>query len=570
MARALERHNQRPAFFITCSSIAAVLPGLGGGIPDYVAANAFLDAFAASERRAGRTMTAINWAAWDGIGWAATPMLLDHLRQRGLPPLHPHQAFQAFDQACYSGHSQIVILAPPEPKISQLPQLTIQADPVALEAPASASDNPSTITQQIQALVGKALKLAPTSIPHDASFLSLGLDSLQAVDLVKQLEQATGTVLPLTLFFEFQTISALAEHLQRVIKPKLAESSTVLSKPTASLDGSFPLAPAQIAFYVGHQLYPANPAFALVRQHIAGLLDQTALQHALIALVERHPMLRAQFEPLDQEHDAPRQRILAPAMLPINLWFEQREAPADLEALERTLVHHQFDLFKAPLFRVVLCRYADDRWVLLLLLHHSIADGWSTSILLEELWQVYTKQTQGLPVDLPPLTCSFEQYVAQTIQSAASPQAASDRAWWSEQLQHHSAALAWSLPKDETASATSATTPAISSLQQQLDRVTSAGLRQLAAELDVSLFHLLLATYARQLADWSQASAIAINVAEHGRGIRLVGVERMIGCCADHLPLLLQPEASQTASDLALVVRDQWTGIQRACLGFGA
>jgi NAD(P)-dependent dehydrogenase (short-subunit alcohol dehydrogenase family) len=41
LARALARHGQRPAFFVTCSSIASALPGLGGGVADYVAANAF-------------------------------------------------------------------------------------------------------------------------------------------------------------------------------------------------------------------------------------------------------------------------------------------------------------------------------------------------------------------------------------------------------------------------------------------------------------------------------------------------------------------------------------------------
>ncbi|KPL90187.1 hybrid non-ribosomal peptide synthetase/type I polyketide synthase [Herpetosiphon geysericola] len=560
LARALERHQQKPAFFLNCSSIASVMPGLGGGIPDYVAANAFLDAFAASERQAGRAMTALNWGAWDGIGLAATPMLVEQLRQRGLPPLQPSQALHAFEQVLYADQRQIVIVAPAE--TNQQPQAISQP---LLKRASAASLNSNELSQHIQALVAKALKLPAEQIATDASFLALGLDSLQAVDLVKQLEQATGTILPLTLFFEFQTISQLAAHLSTLLdaeQPATQSIDTVVQTiPQISSAAPFPLAPAQIAFYVGHQLYPESPAFTLICQQIAGLLDPTVLQAAFSYLVARHPMLRAKFEPVDQAQAEPRQRIIDPNLLPPSLWFEQHEAPADRAAFEQHLAHYHFDLLNPPLFRVVLCNAAADRWDLYLLLHHSIADGWSTSILLDELWQVYTKLVQKQPIALPALTTSFEQYTIQTLQTAASIQASADRNWWQALFHQHSAALAWSLPNDAPADQT--IDYQIGSIYRQLDATTSSQLRQHAASSDVSLFHLLLAIYARQLAAWSQTNAIAINVAEHGRGIRLTGIEQIVGCCADHLPLPLELAANQQITDLAIVIRDQWAQIQQ-------
>ncbi|MBM7845681.1 non-ribosomal peptide synthetase/type I polyketide synthase [Herpetosiphon giganteus] len=560
LARALERHQQKPAFFLNCSSIAAVVPGLGGGIPDYVAANAFLDAFAASERQVGRAMTALNWGAWDGIGLAATPMLVEHLRQRGLPPLKPSQALHAFEQVLYADQSQIVIVAPAE--TNPQPQATSQPQ---RQQSSVATLNSSELSQQIQALVAKALKLPAEQIAVDASFLALGLDSLQAVDLVKQLEQVTGTVLPLTLFFEFQTIRELSVHLSTLLNAERPATQIVDTVPQTipqiSNEPTFPLAPAQIAFYVGHQLYPESPAFTLIRQQIAGLLDPTVLQAAFSYLVARHPMLRAKFEPVDQAQTEPRQRLIDPNLLPPSLWFEQREAPTNRAAFEQRLAHYQFDLLNPPLFRVVLCSDGAKHWHLYLLLHHSIADGWSTSIVLDELWQVYTKLLQKQPIALPALTTSFEQYVIQTLQIAASPQANIDRAWWQTLLRQHSAALAWSLPNDAPAEQASA--HPIGSVYRQLAATTSRQLRQHAASIDVSLFHLLLAIYARQLAAWSQTNAIAINVAEHGRGIRLTGIEQIVGCCADHLPLPLELTANQQITDLAIVIREQWTQIQQ-------
>ncbi|MCA0350575.1 MAG: amino acid adenylation domain-containing protein [Chloroflexi bacterium] len=560
LARTLERYGQQPAFFITCSSIAAVIAGIGGGIADYVAANAFLDAFATSERWAGRTMLALNWAAWDGIGLAAMPLVTNRLQQRGLPPLQPNHALQAFEQALNSQHSQLVVLAPHSNAPATELRTSLPAASIEQPSLTKLPNISSPIAQQLQSLIGKALRIDPASISPDASFLSLGLDSLQAVDLVKQLEQSSGRVLPLTLFFEFQTIRALAEHLDTTDWPQTASAPTAATTG-ASTENSFALAPSQLAFYLGNQLYPEMPTFSFVRQDIAGPLDQTALQAALGYLVERHSLLRCQFEPIDQQQTTPRQQIIPADQLPIALWFEQHEASTDLESLEAGLINYAFDLHQAPLFRVVLYRQTENCWVLFWLLHHSIADGWSMQILLTELWQVYTQQTQGQPAKLQAIACQFNQYVSQTLHNNTSAQADHDRAWWKTQIQHHRAALAWTLPDDRIEAKPSQ--PVISSIRQQVDRETSIGLRHYAAALGVSLFHLLLATYARQLANWSQANAMSINVAEHGRDIKLAGIEAMVGCCADQIPLLLQMGSAETSTTLASVVRDQWAAIQQ-------
>ena len=77
-------------------------------------------------------------------------------------------------------------------------------------------------------------------------------------------------------------------------------------------------------------------------------------------------------------------------------------------------------------------------------------------------------------------------------------------------------------------------------MRERLDGAASERLRRQAAASGVSLFHLLLASYARCLAAWSGSRAVAINVAESGRGVRLPNIERLVGCCADQLPLLLR------------------------------
>lgn len=71
LSQTLRRHGLHPAVCVTFSSVSALLPGLAGALGDYAGANAFLDAFAASERRAGRRWLSVNLAAFTGTGMAA-------------------------------------------------------------------------------------------------------------------------------------------------------------------------------------------------------------------------------------------------------------------------------------------------------------------------------------------------------------------------------------------------------------------------------------------------------------------------------------------------------------------
>nr|WP_062332451.1 type I polyketide synthase [Herbidospora sakaeratensis] len=488
LAEGLRRHRLTPVVCVAFSSVSSVLPGLAGGIGGYAAANAYLDALC----RAGRgPWIAVNFAAFAEVGLAARAGVT-----RGA--LDPSAALAALRAAIGSGGAQVVV-----------------ADLADVPEPAFVPSS-GDVRAVVRRLVGGALRR--DDLGDDESFLSLGLDSLTAVDLVKRLEKELGRPLPVTLFFEFRTLRELSAHLDG--------------------GGSFPLTPTQVAFQTQQWLYPEISAYGYVRQTITGPLDIAHLRAALEFLADRHPMLRLRI-------DADGMQSAEPSA---GLHFEVHDT-GDLDALESDLRNRPFDLTREGPLRAVVARTPTGTH-LVIVVSHLAADGFSLNVLGEELWTVYTALSRGAAPVLPPLPTTFADYAA-----ASEPAGAGDLAYWTEVVR---TAPDLRLPYDGDPDG-----PPLDAVQVALTREQSAALRATAAAHGVSLFHLLLAAYVRRLARWTGSDAVAVNVARARREIRLPGVDRLVGPLADTLPLVAEVRPDESLPELAGRLRDLWRDAER-------
>jgi acyl carrier protein len=83
-----------------------------------------------------------------------------------------------------------------------------------------AEDARDALVDLVRDEVMHVLRLGPNDRPQrSARLMDLGVDSLMAVELKKRLHDAIGGRhdLPATLIFDFPTIDAVAEHLQRLL-----------------------------------------------------------------------------------------------------------------------------------------------------------------------------------------------------------------------------------------------------------------------------------------------------------------------------------------------------------------
>ncbi|MDX3620108.1 beta-ketoacyl reductase, partial [Streptomyces europaeiscabiei] len=238
LAEALRRHGQENAVCVAFSSVSAVLPGLAGALGDYAAANSFLDAFAGAERAAGRPWQSIAFGPVTDTGLASGTAPHTRLRPHELAPMTAQAALAGLHAAVGLDAAHIVVTgssaAAPAAREGRRPSsgaenratghnapaaVTATATELPLpshQAPAGTGTRtpaPSQVTTLIRRLLAEALHRSPQDIGDDEQFLTLGLDSLTAVDLARRLERELGRPLPATLLFEHRTIGELATHL---------------------------------------------------------------------------------------------------------------------------------------------------------------------------------------------------------------------------------------------------------------------------------------------------------------------------------------------------------------------
>ncbi|MBW5255099.1 hypothetical protein JGS39_40270, partial [Streptomyces sp. P01-B04] len=141
-----------------------------------------------------------------------------------------------------------------------------------------------------------------------------------------------------------------------------------------------------------------------VALRLTGNLDTTALEAALADVVERHESLRTVF-PQDDEggyqviHKDTRPELHHISSSPEHLGTDLAEA-----------VTHGFDLATQTPLRATLLRTTPDEHVLLLVIHHIAADGWSLTPLARDLTTAYTARTTGNTPNWAPLPVQYADF----------------------------------------------------------------------------------------------------------------------------------------------------------------
>jgi len=381
------------------------------------------------------------------------------------------------------------------------------------------------------------------------NFFDSGGHSLLATQVISRIRDAFHVDVPLRELFESPSVLELAEKVRAAIRAQQELTAPPLLPVVR--DGKLPLSFAQQRLWFLDQLEPGNPFYNFSRAvRLRGPLDLRALSQALDEIVVRHESVRTVFGEdgeLFQQVNAPRALPL-PLIDLVDLAAERREQEANRLAAEK--VREPFDLSRDLLLRASLIRIDTDDHLLVLILHHIAADGWSLGVLFRELTTLYEAFASQKPSPLPPLPVQYADFAVWQREWLQGEVLNKLVAYWQKQLAGAPPLL--DLPTDKPR-------PAVQSFRGDYERQTISadlvdGLKQLSRSQEASLFMTCLAAFQLLLSRYSGQEDLVVgtDVANRTR----VETESLIGFFTNLVPLRAQISGNQTFTEWLRRVRE--------------
>ncbi|MBV9791300.1 MAG: amino acid adenylation domain-containing protein, partial [Chloroflexi bacterium] len=254
-----------------------------------------------------------------------------------------------------------------------------------------------------------------------------------------------------------------------------------------------------------------------------------------------------------QERDGQAWQVIAPT-LGLDLVEQDLRAATDdpnatAQALAAAEAVRPFELARGPLIRAQLVRLATDEWLLLVTLHHSIADGWSMDVLLRELAQGYRAQVTGTSAALPTLPIQYADYAVWQRDWLQGAIVAQQLAYWQRELADAPTVLA--LPTDHPRPSRPSLAGAVAPLA--LSPALTTALRQYSQGAHATTFMTLLAAFAVVLARHSGQAEVVIGVPVAGR--TRPETAGLIGFFVNMLPLRVRVGQARSFGELVAAVR---------------
>jgi amino acid adenylation domain-containing protein len=261
-------------------------------------------------------------------------------------------------------------------------------------------------------------------------------------------------------------------------------------------------------------------------------LQVAALEHSLNEIVHRHEALRTTF--VSSEDGQPLQAITPTLHLPLPLVdlqaLPETQREAEVLRLATAEVRQPFNLAQGPLLRAKMLRLGREEHVLLLTLHHIIADGWSRGVIFRELAALYAAYCNGQPSPLPDLPIQYADFAVWQRQWLQGEVLERQLAYWKRQLQDLSMLqLPADLPRPAVQSYRGARQSAV------LPKTLSTALKALSRREGVTLFMTLLAAFQTLLFRYTGQEDVIVGTPIANR--TRAEFERLIGCFVNTLAL---------------------------------
>jgi len=368
-------------------------------------------------------------------------------------------------------------------------------------------------------------------------FFSLGGHSLQAIRVMWRIRELLDVELPVSVLFDNPTVESLAAKVKAALertdaeKTDAAPSLAIERLPADRRSEPLPLSFAQQRLWFLHQLEPESAAYNFpLALRLEGRLRRQTLERAVREIVRRHELLRSRFSVRDGQ---PVQEVDPEVELRLEVTELEADTAEEREDEARRLLEAEaqrpFDLERSPL-RALLIRLEEERHVLLLCLHHAVADGWSIDVLRRELAKLYDAFLADAPSPLAELPVQYADYAWWERERFDRGELDGQLDYWRRQLD---GVPVLHLPTDRPRPLSLSYHAGFHTLELSLEKTEK--LRSFAAKSGVTFYVAVLAAFQALLHRLSGQDDVAVGSPTANRNRS--EVEGLVGCFVNTLVL---------------------------------
>ncbi|GAA3883407.1 non-ribosomal peptide synthetase [Saccharothrix violaceirubra] len=300
------------------------------------------------------------------------------------------------------------------------------------------------------------------------------------------------------------------------------------------VDDVWPATPLQEGLYFHALLEDEGPDVYTVQLalDLAGPVDEHRLHEAARGLLRDHPNLRAGFR------TAPSGRVVSVVHREVDGWWRVTDSP---DAAEEDRA--RFDLADPPLLRITLVRLGHERFRLLVTNHHLLLDGWSTPLVVRELFARYAGQ--GIARRTP-----FKDYLR-----------------WLVGQDHDAALTAWRTALSDVDGPTLVAPPGDreplrpDQVSVELSTDLSARLDRWARTTGVTSNTVVQVVWSLVLGGLTGRTDVVFGTTVSGRPPQLPGVEDMVGLFINTVPVRVRLDLAESVADLAVRVQREQSAL---------
>ncbi|WP_034328484.1 non-ribosomal peptide synthase/polyketide synthase [Alkaliphilus transvaalensis] len=366
------------------------------------------------------------------------------------------------------------------------------------------------------------------------NFFELGGHSLKATSMISKISRSLSVDVPLREIFKAPTIREIGEYIQTLEK-KIDDSIIAVEEKE-----HYPTSSAQRRLFTLYQLDQTSTAYNMpVALEIDGEVSISRVEDTLHKLIKRHEALRTSFSLVD---GVPVQRVHP------EVKFTIQEIVVDSSNNVEKMVDNfirPFELDKAPLLRAGIARLKENKFLLVLDLHHIISDGISMGILVKDFIALYKGE------ELKELKIQYKDYSQWQHNLLEKGVIDLQEEYWLQQLAGEIPVL--NLKGDYPR-------PSIQSFEGNyltfsLNEEITKDLRRLAHKSGATLYMVLLSVFNVLLSKYSGQEEIIVGSPVAGR--RKEELSSIMGMFVNTLAMRNFPESHKTYRQFLYEVKEQ-------------